>query len=87
MSAEHFCLARLLPGECLDCLGKPRPFVRIESWAGSVDVDVEVIGRTPKRLRIRFLADNPKGRYGDVRLVHLDAVRRPSAETPPKGEP
>ncbi len=77
----HFCDARLLPGECIACAGKPRPFVRVESWAGSQVVEVEVLGRTLKRLRIRFLADNAKGRRGNVRLVAPDVVTFPNGGT------
>lgn len=75
----HFCNARLFPGECLNCLGKPRPTVAINSWAGQTVVEVEILGRTPKRTRVRFLADNPKGQRGDVRLVAHDVVRMPEA--------
>ena len=42
-------------------------------------VEVEILGRTPKRTRVRFLADNPKGQRGDVRLVAHDVVRMPEA--------
>jgi hypothetical protein len=73
---EHFCDAKLLPGECIVCVGKPRPFVRIESWAGSHAVDVEILGRTAKRTRVRFLSDCQKGERGAVRLVRPDAVFR-----------
>lgn len=74
-TTEHYCDSRLLPGECLVCLRGPRPYVRIESWAGAQDVDVEILGRTPKRVRIRLLADCQRGTRGDVRLVHPDVVR------------
>lgn len=72
---EHFCNPALLPGECIDCVGKPRPYVRLESWAGSQRVEVEVLGRTPRRVRIRFLADCPKGKRGTVRLVSPEVIR------------
>ncbi len=74
---DHFCDSRLLPGECITCVGKPRPFIRIESWAGSQQVEVEILGRTPKRLRIRHLTDNAYAKRGDVRLVSPDGVTRP----------
>lgn len=74
---EHFCNPDLLPGECLVCVGRPRPTVAIDSWAGRTVVEVEILGRTPKRTRVRFLADNPKGKAGDVRMVAHDAVRIP----------
>lgn len=79
---DHFCDARLLPGECLHCVGKPRPFVNIVSWAhGSSRVEVEILGRTPRRVRIRFLADNMKGQRGDVRLVAPGVVQYPTGST------
>jgi len=61
------------------CLGKPRPFVRIESWAGSHAVCVEVLARTPKRWRVRFLENNQKGKRGDIRWVAPNAVFAPSS--------
>lgn len=80
MGAEHFCNPALFPGECIVCVGKPRPFVRVESWAGSADLPVEIIGRTPKRLRIRFLEDSRWHKSGEVRLVAPDVVRTPTTE-------
>lgn len=75
--AHHYCDAALLPGECLACVGKPRPFVRLQSWAGAADVEVEILGRTQARTKIRFLRDCQKGARGDVRLVAHDAVFLP----------
>lgn len=75
MAPEHICDARLLPGECIVCVGKPKPTIRIESWAGSHMVHVEVIGVTAKRWRIRFLDDCPKGKRGTIRLVAPNVVR------------
>ena len=75
MAPEHICDARLLPGECIVCVGKPKPTIRIESWAGSHVVPVEVIGVTAKRWRIRFLDDCQKGKRGTVRLVKPEVVR------------
>lgn len=80
---DHVCDARLLPGECLRCLDLPRPYVPIDSWAGRQRVDVEIVGATPKRLRIRFLADNRKGKRGDVRLVSRDVVVWPPSAGAP----
>jgi hypothetical protein len=71
---EHLCDRALPPGQCPACAGKPRPFVTVVGWHGSERVEVEVLGRTPKRTRIRFLADCAKGKAGDVRLVRPDAV-------------
>lgn len=71
---EHFCDPKLLPGECIHCVRGPRPFIRVASWAGTVSVEVEIIARTPKRLRVRFLANCPKGKAGDVKLVPADVV-------------
>ena len=79
MVNEHFCSERLLPGECIVCVGKPRPYVVVNSYAGARRVEVEVLGRTPKRLRIRLLADCLKGERGAVRLVDPSIVRRPGA--------
>ena len=78
---EHFCDERLLPGECIVCIDKPRPFVIVESWAGSERVEVEILGRTHQRTRIRFLHDNSKGRCGDVRTVTSAVVRGGKDET------
>lgn len=78
----HYCNAALLPGECIVCAGKPRPFVRVRSWAGVDEVDVEILGRTPKRTRVRFLRDCQKGAHGDVRLVAHDAVFSPPPKEP-----
>lgn len=78
MSPEHFCDPRILPGECLECLGAPRPFVALRSWAGFVACPVEVIGRTAKRLRVRFLANSGGRRRGEVRLVAPEAVHWPT---------
>lgn len=75
----HLCDVRLLPGECLDCLGRPRPYVCVDSWAGRSRYDVEVIGVTPKRLRVRFLADSRWHKRGDVRCVAPDVVQWPAA--------
>ena len=74
----HYCSAALLPGECLACVGKPRPFVRLQSWAGAADVEVEILGRTQARTKIRFLRDCQKGARGEVRIVAHDAVHGPS---------
>ena len=54
-----------------------RPFIRVASWAGTTTTFVEILGRTPKRLRIRFLSDCPKGKRGDVKLVPIDVVQWP----------
>lgn len=75
MNDEHFCDARLPPGACALCAGRPRPTVGVISWARTQWVEVEILGRTPRRIRIRFLADSMKGRCGDVRLVHPSVVR------------
>lgn len=77
MPSEHYCNPALLPGECLVCVGRPRPFVRIESWAGSEVVEVEILGRTEHRTRIRLLSDNRKGKRGDVRMVAHGVVKEP----------
>jgi hypothetical protein len=67
-----------------------RYFVRIESWAGSHKVPVNVLdpldtGR--KRVRIQFLRDCSKGRAGERRWVSPDVVGRESdATTPPQAE-
>lgn len=74
---EHFCSKFLFPGECIVCVGKPRPFIRIESWAGSERVEVELLKRTPKRYCIRFLEKCSKGNKGAVRYVAHDVVRFP----------
>lgn len=79
-ATEHFCNRQLPPGEC--CNGKPRQFVRVLSWGGITDVEVEILGRTPKRVRIRFLSDSMKGRRGDVRLVAADAIHQPARREP-----
>lgn len=71
--SEHFCDPRLLPGECVECLGKPRPCL-----AGVIDVPVEIVGRTAKRVRVRFLDSSCGRRRGEVRLVAPDAVRWPA---------
>ena len=81
MRREHFCNENLLPGECITCLGHPRPFVVVQSWAGAVRAEVEILARTPKQVRIRFLTDSPEGRVGDVRLVQADVVRFPKGTT------
>ncbi len=73
----HFCDARLFPGECIVCLGKPRPVIMVDVPFARMRVEVEILGRGPKRTRVRFLADNPKGKAGDVRFVANDAVRMP----------
>ena len=78
--AEHFCDERLLPGECIRCAGGPRPTVAIDSYAGRRVVEVEVLGRTSRRTRIRFLADCSKGKRGDVAMVAHDVVRAPRSE-------
>lgn len=82
---EHFCDAKLRPGECPTCKSQPRPFVIVESWAGSQQVHVEILGRTPKRLRIRFLENCARGKRGDVRLVAPDVVRQPVRRTTTTG--
>lgn len=79
---EHFCDERLLPGECIRCVGGPRPRVAIDSFAGRFVVEVEVLGRTAKRTRIRFLGDCPKGKLGDVAMVAHAVVRPPAADVP-----
>lgn len=38
-----------------------RAFLRLSSWAGDTYQEVEVIGETPKRFRIRALADTRLG--------------------------
>jgi hypothetical protein len=58
-------------------VSEPKAYVLIRGWHGVDRVDVEIIGRTPKRTRIRLLADCPKGKRGDVRLVSHDVVRMP----------
>jgi hypothetical protein len=55
-------------------------FVRIESWAGSHVVPVEVIGETPQRLTIRFLADSIKGATGKITRVQKAVVQRPTTD-------
>ena len=74
---EHYCDERLLPGECIHCVRGFMPFIRVASWAGTTTTFVEILGRTPKRLRIRFLSDCPKGKRGDVKLVPIDVVQWP----------
>ena len=64
----------------------PRAYVVVVSWAGRRRVDVEVVGRTPKRLRIRFLEDCLKGQRGDVRLVHPSVVRFAESTTGGEGK-
>ncbi len=75
---EHFCDPKLSPGACSTCAGKPRPYVRVRSWAGHRDVDVEILGRTPKRVRVRFLEDTVRRKRGDVALVDASVVQRRS---------
>ena len=75
---EHFCRAELLPGECLHCAGQQRPTVTINTWAGAKKVEVEVLGKTAKRTRVRFLAACAMGPIGSVHLVSHDAVSWPA---------
>ena len=79
MKPGHLCDPSRLAGECSICVGKPRPSIRIESWAGSRVVPVEIIGVTARRWRIRFLDHCPKGNRGDIRLVKPEVVRLPSS--------
>ena len=54
--------------------------LHIDSFAGRRKVEVEIVGETPKRYRVRLLADcklpgrNRKGKTGDVVLVPASAV-------------
>jgi hypothetical protein len=77
--AGHFCDVRLLPGECVVCVGKPRPVIHVDSWAGRQTVEVEILGHTPKRVRVRFLSDCRKGPIGTVRLLAPEVVVMPAA--------
>jgi hypothetical protein len=79
MKEKHFCDVRLLPGECIVCIGEPRPTVRVDSWAGRQTVEVEILGHTPKRMRVRFLSECMKGPRGTVCLVAPEVVVMPAA--------
>lgn len=76
----HFCNERLLPGECISCVGKPRPVVLRETWAGTVSAPVELLKRTPKRYRVRFLEKTTGIAAGEVRYVPHEAVRMPGKD-------
>jgi hypothetical protein len=58
-----------------------RPVVlALETWAGRVYVPVTVVGRTPRRVRVRLLVDavlpsRRRGQAGDVILVPPRALR------------
>ena len=73
----HFCDERLLPGECIRCLGDAHPVVLFETWAGTVRVPCELLKRTPKRFRVRFIETSLGVRIkrGEVRYVPALAVR------------
>lgn len=53
-------------------------YVAIDSWAGRRLVEVEIVGETPQRYRVRLVEDSmlPSGRKhkGDVVLVPKTAV-------------
>ena len=53
--------------------------LHIDSFAGRSTVSVEIVGETPKRYRVRLLADcllpnRRRGKTGDVVLVPASAV-------------
>ena len=55
-------------------------YLVLDSWAGRERIPVEIVGETPKRYRVRLLADAllPSRRHcaaGDVVLVPRYAVR------------
>jgi len=58
-----------------------RPVVlALDTWAGRVYVPVTVVGRTPRRVRVRLLVDavlpsRRRSRAGDVVLVPSAALR------------
>lgn len=76
MGEEYVCCEDLLPGECLDCVGKPRPFVVIDGDR----VAVEVLGLVGTDLRVRAIESGPGVAYGDVRVVPEWDVIRPIGE-------
>lgn len=77
--ALHFCDERLLPGECIVCSGGPRPYITVVSAASAQFVDVEVVGATARRLRVRLLADCAKWKRGSIRCVAPSSVAWPDA--------
>lgn len=69
----HLCDERLLPEECIECIGGPRPVVVQESWAGTEYHPCEVLRVTPRRFRVRFLGSGRHAR-GEVRYVPHGAL-------------
>ena len=63
---------------------KERPigyYVTMDGWAGIVHVPVEVVKETPKRIRIRFLADAYSKRTGQETLIPKDLLNHFDGET------
>lgn len=59
-------------------------YLVLDSWAGRERIPVEIVGETPKRYRIKLLADAllPSRRHckaGDIVLVPHFAVRQEEA--------
>lgn len=82
---EHFCCEDLLPGECLDCVGRPRPFVVIDGDRVAVEVLGEhrgsvVPGLGGSVLRVRLVDACPGLDVGTVRYVRPWDVIRPVGE-------
>lgn len=57
-------------------------YLHINSWAGHSKHEVEIVGETPKRYRVKLLSDCPlagrnrQGKAGEVVLVPKYAVTK-----------
>jgi hypothetical protein len=71
----HYCDERLLSGECIHCIGAAHPTVRFETWAGTVAVRCELLKRTAKRFKVRFVESGVGIARGEIRYVPHAAVR------------
>ena len=65
-------------------------YLVLDSWAGRERIPVEIVGETPKKYRVKLLADAllPSRRHcsaGDVVLVPRSAVRQDTGPTLPGG--
>ena len=64
--------------------------LHIEGWAGRLDIPVEVIGETPKKLRVRLLQGvmlqgKRRGQANEIVLVPKSAVTRDTKTTNKEG--